>query len=60
MIQLHARMLTGSVSECMINVWCSVYLDWCLVCTFTLKLGILVSVVFIMIQLLFSKLLIQP
>jgi len=58
MIQLHARMLTGSVGECMITVWYPVYLDWWFLCAFTLRLGIFVSVVFIMIQLLFSKLLI--
>jgi len=58
MIQLHVRMLTGSAGECMVSVWCPVCLDWCLVCAFTLKLGICVSVVSIMIQLLLSKLVI--
>ena len=59
-VQVHACMLTGSVDRGMISVWYPVCLDWWFLRVFTLRLDILVSIVFIIIQWVYSKLLIQP
>jgi len=57
---VHACALTGSVGRDMISGWYPVWLDWCFLCVCTLRFYILVSSVFISIQLLWNKLLIQP
>jgi len=58
-VRMHACMLTGSVGMGMISVCYLVCLGWWLLCAFTLRLVILVSIISVSIQLLFSKLLVQ-